>query len=493
AVLNILRCAAAEDLVCPAHDGVDVLRSSASKVVEAAAPLQLAVKEPEDSWVFANAEYPGYDWTLRARTPWTEFAEFADICRSRSQARCARTPRTSRTTLPSSSETSSTWTTTTPVSWTTGFGSRPRRPGDPHRADREAALRPYLERTTNPTQAAQRQQIPAPAVAGRLARSTPLPQLDGDACRGKMVFADGYIVDLQTGERRRALPSDRMKLRAAADSKAWEPQTPTLLFDYIADFLAHRQAGDGQLQGGAACAEVTFTRAVTADPRYCELLYMYGLGNAGKDVIGLLFMSFFGFSDIHYGVMAPGGFTHRRDGEAATPLMGRLPGKRYLWLSEVPEHKDLNGEFLKPFCEGENFGRPRLTSVLQPRRVRPWQTLTEFVSRPQLLTQKKCSQIRPKPPGVEELEREFCVGDSAFEEAPSVERFVELHCVKVTSHGEGSKYTEFIAKLAVFLGVSSRVAKLEARRAGYTSHRGAQRIVISSHGAWKLKPERSQG
>ena len=72
-VLDILRRAAGEDLVCPAHDGVDVLRSSASKVVEAVAPLQLAVKEPEDPWVFANAEYPGYDWTLRAQTPWLEF------------------------------------------------------------------------------------------------------------------------------------------------------------------------------------------------------------------------------------------------------------------------------------------------------------------------------------------------------------------------------------------------------------------------------------
>ena len=124
-----------------------------------------------------------------------------------------------------------------------------------------------------------------------------------------------------------------MKLRAAADSKAWEPQTPTLLFDYIADFLRAGKQEMGSCEEGLRvqkCFDAlvkecevlqvlrqfgewelvlyllrTFTRAVTADPRYCELLYMCGLGNTGKDVIGLLFMSFFGFSDIHYGVMAP--------------------------------------------------------------------------------------------------------------------------------------------------------------------------------------------
>ena len=77
----------------------------------------------------------------------------------------------------------------------------------------------------------------------------------------------------------------------------------TVLFERIAGQL--RQFGNWEL---ILYLRRTCTGAATADPRYCELLYMYGLGNTGKDVIGLLFMTFVGFSDIRYAVVAPGGF-----------------------------------------------------------------------------------------------------------------------------------------------------------------------------------------
>ena len=90
----------------------------------------------------------------------------------------------------------------------------------------------------------------------------------------------------------------------------------------------------------------SFARAAGGCARFCEFVYIYGPGSSGKDVVLLLFLTFFGETPDNLGcvlngdfiVDASGGFANK---EAASPFLAATQGKRFIWPSEVPQHKNL--------------------------------------------------------------------------------------------------------------------------------------------------------
>ena len=276
------------------------------------------------------------------------------------------------------------------------------------------------------------------AVIGGLSGRVFKP-LNGDHSRAKMLFSDGFIVDFETGQRRRALPSDPMSFKAAATSKTWVPPVEHRFFHHALAFLETRcssLADKGRLvlkdleelethsrwlrmlKRYGSWEQVLyllrlFTRAVTGYPRICELLWLYGCGSSGKDVIFLPLLEFLGHECFNYGAILPGRFVtacKSADANSATPFQDQLQGKRGVWVSEVPCHDNLNEDFLKGYCEQEgspvsgralNRGprswRPQgllfCTSNHAPRvlhaeddgwtrRARVWETKVRFVANP---------------------------------------------------------------------------------------------------------------
>lgn len=136
----------------------------------------------------------------------------------------------------------------------------------------------------------------------------------------------------------------------------------------------------------------------------------------------LLFLRFFGEAEDGYGCVLNGSFIVDAHGgqvnkEAASPFLAATQGKRLIWVSEVPKHKNLQIDLLKQYSEqgaapmtcrklftGPVTFRPigmiaatsnYACSIVNKdddgfhRRARIWQTTQTFRAKPQKLTEHK--------------------------------------------------------------------------------------------------------
>ncbi|CAJ1412545.1 unnamed protein product, partial [Effrenium voratum] len=288
------------------------------------------------------------------------------------------------------------------------------------------------------------------AVMAGLAGGNRLPALDGDRGRDKILFSDGVLLNLPDLSQRKARPSDRMGVRADATSATWSPTNPSDIFDQVLAFLETRAQGLEDNEQGRkviesfqqlasdGCELVTllrrygsydwvlwllrfFTRAASGVDRYCEFLYLFGPGGSGKDVLLLILLRFLGREDDNYATMLPGSYVvvgGQSDKNGPTENIAQLESKRLVWSSEVPEHTELQVDFLKAYAEQGGapitgrrcHGHTRsfvpqgilcMTSNFPPRvkthedegwsrRARILQTEARFVANPKLLTEHRC-------------------------------------------------------------------------------------------------------
>ena len=156
------------------------------------------------------------------------------------------------------------------------------------------------------------------------------------------------------------------------------------------------------------------------NPRFCELLYLWGPGSSGKDTVMMIFLKFFGEDPHNYGVVLNGDFLVGSKGgnkEGASPFLSATQGKRLLWASEVPKHESLQLDLVKQYCEqaGAPISARKLykgpvtframggvvtTSNYPPnlekahddgfeRRLRVWESKARFTQNPTTLTEVK--------------------------------------------------------------------------------------------------------
>ena len=288
-------------------------------------------------------------------------------------------------------------------------------------------------------------------ILGLLAAKPPYAQLDGDVTRHKVLHSDGMVYHFDAKTLRAAKPEDRMGHRLGCSARAWDPPQEVAaeaasVFGKVTDYgrRADPNADDelrtllralaqychllNVLHSFAGSWEEViyllrkFARAVGGCARFCEFLYIYGPGSSGKDVVLLLFLTFFGEAPDNLGcvlngdfiVDASGGFANK---EAASPFLAATQGKRFIWPSEVPQHKNLQVGVIKQYCE--QYGAPMTCRKLYKgpvsfrpiglivassnyapiiankdddgfhRRARIWQTTQTFRAHPTKLTEHK--------------------------------------------------------------------------------------------------------
>ena len=223
------------------------------------------------------------------------------------------------------------------------------------------------------------------SVLGRLA-GPQMADLDGEETRHKILFCDGMLYDFKERVLRSPIPADRMGFHAKATSEMWQPSKATKLFERILAFLKeHLETGVCLLEASENGKQVIecfkeleqdgceilrhmkvygdwyelrlMTRAISATPRFCEMYYIWGSQDSGKDTKVKMLHAFLGHGKDNYGVQLPGNYVVQqtcyltaKDGPA--PYHARTLGKRLAWASEVPEHYSLADDFVKPFMEG---------------------------------------------------------------------------------------------------------------------------------------------
>ena len=136
----------------------------------------------------------------------------------------------------------------------------------------------------------------------------------------------------------------------------------------------------------------------------------------------LLFLTFFGEAPDNLGCVLNGSFIVDAHGgqvnkEAASPFLAATQGKRFIWVSEVPQHKNLQIDLIKQYCE--QHGAPMTCRKLYKgpvtfrsigmiaatsnyavsvtnkdddgfhRRARIWQTTQTFRAKPRKLTEHR--------------------------------------------------------------------------------------------------------
>ena len=205
--------------------------------------------------------------------------------------------------------------------------------------------------------------------------------VDGASTRYKILFKDGKLYDFVTGNLRAVTPGDRMGWTLPFSYTPFKPPNPAeakAVFSEIkALYRAKRDVGEDLHERLDALAEDIpvlkvmraaqedwstvlyvvrmFVRAVVADARYCEFLYIYGNASGGKDVLLLIFLHFFGRNKNNYGYMLSGSFlAHSKvqtGRESASPFLAETQGKRFVWCSEIPAHDNLDLTLIKSYCE----------------------------------------------------------------------------------------------------------------------------------------------
>ena len=590
--LDAFQLAAADRLVALEHDGVAVCRDGADAVVAAAAELglQVALKESPDPLQYATERFPEFNWSLQASLPYRQFAQVRDVCLAHISLRRVR---------PNGSDFADFVATLlgpvvnvphedgekrTTFEFFNGKGFWVPK----HKDDMGALIRMSLKNLVRP---AHKGPFTPPEplndscwskslvdeVLGLLSGQT-LPALDGDRTRGKVLYSDGVVVDFATGEQRRAQPGDRMCLHAEASSETWEPPVETGIFGKVEEFLKTRTKTLEESREGRAVVDAfeelkphsrllkllrlygswlqvlyilrLFARAIVALERLCELLYLHGPGSSGKDVLMLLLLRFLGYEPCNYGLLVSGRYFvagARCGKESASPQLDQMRGKRFIWGSEVPEHDDLDTDFLKALCEqggapltGRGLYRnPRsfrpmgvfcATSNFPPkvkqidddgwaRRAREWQTEARFVAHPSKLTEHKAddslkskinsgyfhaemnffalglhnslseelnpgTELLPKPPQMVLLE------EQNRESMKTVEKFLSEHCERAAQYNHGSPWTVFLDALKAYLDCDRKVARTRLTSAGIKMHQAnSKNVPADNNGAWKLKQE----
>ena len=284
-------------------------------------------------------------------------------------------------------------------------------------------------------------------VLGILSKDPPMPPLDGDHSRGKLLFRCGTVLNFESNTARQATPEDRLGHCTACTYAEWQPPEPTPIFEDILAWIALGQAELKDSNIGLRVQEEmsklskdigvlkalsdfagsweaviwllrTVARMATGNPRICEFLYLFGPGSSGKDVAMLIILAFFGAKEENYGCVLNGSFlveSGKSSKESASPFAASTIGKRFVWASEVPKHENLQVEFIKQFAEQSGapmtarklykapmsfrpIGVICATSNFPPqvahkddtgyiRRARVWQTSQTFCAQPTLLTQ----------------------------------------------------------------------------------------------------------
>ncbi|CAJ1414497.1 unnamed protein product [Effrenium voratum] len=421
------------------------------------------------------------------------------------------------------------------------------------------------------------------AVMAGLAGGNRLPTLDGDRGRDKILFSDGVLLNLPDLSQRKARPSDRMGVRADATSATWSPTNPSDIFDQVLAFLETRAQGLEDNEQGRkviesfqqlasdGCELVTllrrygsydwvlwllrfFTRAASGVDRYCEFLYLFGPGGSGKDVLLLILLRFLGREDDNYATMLPGSYVvvgGQSDKNGPTENIAQLESKRLVWSSEVPEHTELQVDFLKAYAEQGGapitgrrcHGHTRsfvpqgilcMTSNFPPRvkthedegwsrRARILQTEARFVADPKLLTEHRCddtlkariakglfspqllffvkglytslgpkynpgTELIPKPVEMRELEIEM-TAPPGDDNKPSVNSFLAAKCERAATQSHATPFNDFLKALKLFLGLQGdSEGRAALHRAGIRSKGvGTRRVAVDNVGAWSIK------
>ncbi|CAJ1389442.1 unnamed protein product, partial [Effrenium voratum] len=312
------------------------------------------------------------------------------------------------------------------------------------------------------------------SVLGRLA-GPQMADLDGDETRHKILFCDGMLYDFKERVLRSPIPADRMGFHAAATSEMWQPSKATKLFEHILAFLKeHVETGVCLLEASENGKQVIecfeeleqdgceilrhmkvygdwdsvlyelrlMTRAISATPRFCEMYYIWGSQESGKDTKVKMLHAFLGHGKDNYGVQLPGNYVVQqtcyltaKDGPA--PYHARTLGKRLAWASEVPEHYSLADDFIKPFCDME--GAPVCSRKLNkgPRDFMPTALLVATSNHPPRVT---------RPDGMLRRLR-VCQTTVSFTLKPSMateERAVDGLKTRI-NRGEFNKYIFFLA------------------------------------------------
>ncbi|CAJ1406937.1 unnamed protein product, partial [Effrenium voratum] len=188
-------------------------------------------------------------------------------------------------------------------------------------------------------------------------------------------------------------------------------------------------------------------RAISATPRFCEMYYIWGSQDSGKDTKVKMLHAFLGHGKDNYGVQLPGNYVVQqtryltaKDGPA--PYHARTLGKRL--ASEVPEHYSLADDFIKPFCDMEVC-----------------QTTVSFTLKPSMATEERAvdglktrinrgTEIKPQPPEMKMSAMDLVpCADKAKPEAFMTE-MCELVPLK-----EASLHTELTMALKTYLSLGT--------------------------------------
>ena len=475
--LQKMRAECGPAAISPEHDGI-AGQGDPQKLLQACAkavdPLRVAIKEyPQDPFVSFRKRFPELDWDIKADTTIKEYAGLLAKCRGyiAEDAGAANANKFTFAQLvaarlsPVVNVPAAEGEKRTHFEMFTGYGNWHSR----HRDDLTAITMGILRDLVKPSirMKWQRSEVapdpPPPlnniafaaslgdSILGLLASKPAYAQLDGDVTRHRVLHSDGMVYHFDAKTLQPAKPEDRMGHRLSCPSKPWEPPEEVAgeaeeVFAKTIDFCRRappevdRELCD-MLHALSRHCEVlsvllkfagswdlviwllrSMSRCAGGSARFCEFLYLYGPGSSGKDVVMLLFLTFFGEGPDNLGCVLNGGFIVDAHGgqvnkEAASPFLAATQGKRFIWVSEVPQHKNLQIDLIKQYCE--QHGAPMTCRKLYKgpvtfrpigmiaatsnyavsvtnkdddgfhRRARIWQTTQTFRAKPQKLTEHK--------------------------------------------------------------------------------------------------------
>ena len=475
--LQKMRQACGNAVVSPEHDGIAVQGDCQQRLDECAAavaPLRVAIKEyPTDPIAAFRERFPEHDWDVKADMGIQEYAGLIQKCRDYIADGVAAVKANTFTFAklvaarlsPIVNVPATDGEKRTQFEMFTGYGNWHTR----HRDDLTAIVMGVLHDLVKPAVRRKwhRDKVPedppvplnsigfaaslCDAVLGLLSTRPAYPQLDGELTRHKVLHSDGMVYHFDAKTLQPAKPEDRMGHRLGCPSHAWVPpqdvaDEAACVFEKTTDFCRRApETLDPELREilqalskfcevlsvllkFAGCWEGvvwllrTMCRCAGGVARFCEFLYLYGPGSFGKDLVMMLLCNFVGEGEDGYGCVLNGSFIVDAQGgqvtkEAASPFLAATQGKRLIWVSEVPKHKNLQIDLLKQYSEqaaapiacrklykGPVTFRPigmiaatsnYACSVVNKdddgfhRRARIWQTTQTFRAKPQKLTEHK--------------------------------------------------------------------------------------------------------
>jgi len=367
-------------------------------VRKAIAPLAVGIKTPpEDPWRELCEAFPQFNWDLKAEITAKEHMELVKLCRSHIAGGPVR--------VRANTNTFAAYVATMlrPVVNVPAAEGEKRSHFElfssnatwhiKHRDDLAALTAYYLRRLVSKPctfwwEKVELQDPPPPlnaatfcssltdTILGMLASKSPMAPLNGERCRGKLLFKESMVYDFRVGGTpRKATPQDRMSFRMGCKYELWTPPAEfdvQQFFDAINDYCKFCSDDPEQVvevpqliiegfeyleKAGCELLKVmrpfagsvkcmlwflrTIARAAMAEPRICEFAYIFGPGSSGKDALLLLLLAFFGEEPDSYATTLNGSFIVDQGGrgainkEQATPFLAATAGKHFIWVSEV--------------------------------------------------------------------------------------------------------------------------------------------------------------